>query len=68
MGFVIGVALLAVTGIATMFLTWQSPDLEKEQYSRAEVRKMEMQRDLLLLAWIANVAYWAAAALEGWVK
>ena len=68
MGFIIGVALLAVTAIVTMLVTWQSSNSEKEQYSRAEVRKIEMQRDLLLLAWIANVAYWAAAALEGWVK
>ena len=68
MGFIIGVALLAVTAIVTMLVTWQSSNSEKEQYSRVEVRKIEMQRDLLLLAWIANVAYWAAAALEGWVK
>ncbi len=68
MGFIIGVALLTVTAIATMFVTWQSPNLDKELYSQAEVKKMSMQRDLLLLAWIANVAYWAAAALEGWVK
>lgn len=69
MGFIVGVALLAVTGIATIVVTWQSPDLDKElsQY-QAEINKLKTQRDLLLLAWIANVAYWAAAALEGWVK
>ena len=69
MGFIIGVALLAVTAIATMFVTWQSTDLDKElsQY-QAEINKLKTQRDVLLMVWMANVAYWAAAALEGWVK
>lgn len=68
MGFIIGVVLLVATSIATMYVTWQSPDLDKELYSQAELKKFSLHRDLLLVAWVANVAYWAAAALEGWVK
>ena len=68
MGYAVGVALLVLTSMVTAWVTWQSPELDKELYSQAAIKRFSMHRDLLLLAWIANVAYWATAALNDWVK
>lgn len=68
MGYIVGITLLVITTIASLFITWRSENSEKETYSLKEFKREVIQRDILLLMWLANTAYWALAAMYGWIE